>query len=104
MREHRIITGILTPAEADACAAASADRANPLVRELVHAVAQTTGIPAQLIYGRNRETHVCHARQIVMLAAFERGMSLAAIGRALGRDHTTVAYGVAAEKARRARD
>lgn len=100
--KHRAITGILTPAEADACAAASAVRADPLVRELVHAVAATTGIPAHLIYGRNREPHVSHARQIVMLAAHERGMNLHQIGRALGRDHQTVAHGVAAERARRA--
>jgi chromosomal replication initiation ATPase DnaA len=37
-----------------------------------------------------------------MLAAAERGMGLSEIGRALGRDHATVSYGIAAENARRA--
>lgn len=101
MSKHDNITGILTPAEIDACTAAAETRAR-CIKPIVHAVAQATGIPASEIYGRSRKAHVCRARQIVMLAAAERGMWLSEIGRALGRDHATVAYGIEAEKARRA--
>lgn len=101
MSKHDNITGILTPAEIDACTAAAEARAR-CIKPIVHAVAQVTGIPASEIYGRCRKAHVCRARQIVMLAAAERGMGLSEIGRALGRDHATVSYGIAAEKARRA--
>ena len=101
MSKHDIITGILTPAEIDACTAAAEARAR-CIKPIVHAVAQATGIPASDIYSRCRKAHVCRARQIVMLAAADRGMGLSEIGRALGRDHATVAYGIEAEKARRA--
>lgn len=100
MSKHDDITGILTPAEIDACAAAAESRAG-CIRPIVHAVAQATGIAASEIYSRCRKAHVCRARQIVMLAAFERGMGLSEIGRALGRDHATVDHGIKAEKARR---
>lgn len=101
MSKHDNITGILTPAEIDACTAAAETRAR-CIKPIVHAVAQATGIPAAEIYSRCRKAHVSRARQIVMLAAAERGMGLSEIGRALGRDHATVAYGIEAEKARRA--
>lgn len=100
MSKHDDIIGILTPAEIDACTAAAEARAR-CIKPIVHAVAQATGIPASEIYGRCRKAHVCRARQIVMLAAFERGMGLSEIGRALGRDHATVDHGIKAEKARR---
>ncbi len=100
MSKHDEITGILTPAEIDACTAAAEARAR-CIKPIVHAVAQATGIPASQIYSRSRKAHVVRARQIVMLAAFERGMGLSEIGRALGRDHATVDHGIKAEKARR---
>ena len=100
MSKHDDVTGILNPAEIDACAEAAGTRSRAMA-PLVHAVAQASGIPASLIYSRSRKAHVCRARQIVMLAAFERGMGLSEIGRALGRDHATVAHGIATEKARR---
>ena len=103
MSKHDEITGILTPAEIDACTNAAAARARA-ISPIVHAVAQASGIPASQIYSRSRKAHVNRARQIVMLAAHERGMSLSEIGRALGRDHTTIDHGIKAEKARRASD
>lgn len=101
MSKHEDLIGILTPAEADACTATADLRAGRTIKALVHAVAEATGISAQAIYGRNRSRHVNRARQIVMLAAHERGMGLSEIGRALGRDHSTVDHGIKAEKARR---
>lgn len=100
MAEYDDLTRILTAAEMEACTQAAEVRAGG-IRQIVHAVAAATGIPARDIYGRCRTKHVARARQIVMLAAVDRGMSLSEIGRALGRDHSTVSFGVAAEKARR---
>lgn len=101
MTKHREITGILTQSELDACGEAAEMNSSEVLRSVVHAVAEATGISAREIYGRDRSAHVSRARQIVMLAANERGVSLSEIGRSLGRDHTTVAHGVAAERARR---
>ena len=102
MSKHDDIVGILSPAEIDACADTAEMRASATVKDLVHAVAQASAVPAAAIYGRSREPHVARARQIVMLAAHERGIKLASIGRALARDHATVSHGIAAERARRA--
>ena len=101
MSKHDDIVGILTPAEMDACTAAAQVRAGAIIKPIVHAVAEATCVPAAAIYGRCRTRPVARARQIVMTAAADRGMTLSAIGRALGRDHATVASGIAAERARR---
>lgn len=71
------------------------------VRPYVNAVAEATGIPAWVFYGRGKKKKIAEARQLVMYLANRGGMSLSDIGRALNRDHTTVMHGVRAEAKRR---
>ena len=77
---------------------------NPLrpVREAFEEVAATTGVQFHLLMGPDQNMRVSLARQLGMFIARERGATLRQIGDILGRDHTTVRYGIRAEKARRA--
>ena len=77
---------------------------NPLrpIREAFEEVASMTGVPFHHMIGPDRNKRVSHARQLGMFIARERGATLQQIGNILGRDHTTVMYGIRAEKARRA--
>ena len=72
------------------------------VREAFEEVASMTGVPFHQIIGPDQNKRVSHARQMGMFFARERGATLQQIGDILGRDHTTVMYGIRAEKARRA--
>lgn len=63
-----------------------------------HALA--SGFDAAELRGRGRTADISRARQAFMLAAHEAGFSLSAIGRFLGRDHTSVRFGIAAAKKR----
>lgn len=72
-----------------------------LVRDIVDRVALETGISASLIYGRGRRLAVCEARQRVMFEAHSAGLGAMAIGRAIGRDYSTVTHGIAREMERR---
>lgn len=71
------------------------------VKPIVDAVADATGIQPRDIYGNVRTGPVSEARQLVYYLAHNMGISLSAIGRAMHRDHSTVAHGIAAEKRRR---
>lgn len=71
------------------------------VEKIVAEVAEATGITPRQIYSTSRKAHVARARQIVMYEARKRGLSLAQIGHAMNRDHTTVMHGVRAEEQRR---
>jgi len=65
------------------------------VRVLVDLVAAETGVAAIQILGRSQRQDIVAVRQLAMyLADRHLGASLAGIGRALGRDHSTVLYGV----------
>ena len=77
---------------------------NPLrpVREAFDEVASMTGVPFHQMIGPDRNKRVSHARQLGMFIARERGATLQQIGDILGRYHTTVMYGIRAEKSRRA--
>lgn len=70
------------------------------VRQIVEAVAAQHGVKPQDILGPDRTHYVAMARQEVMYHARLAGLSLAQIGRALGRDHSTVLAGIAAHKRR----
>lgn len=74
----------------------------PHIIRIVDRVAQETGVPSGLILSDTRAKHVVDARWLAFFAAREAGFSLKHIGRAMGRDHTTVLHGIRAEKARRA--
>ena len=71
-------------------------------REAFEEVAAMTGVPFHQIVGPDQNKRVSQARQLGMFIARERGATLQQIGDILGRDHTTVMYGIRAEKARRA--
>ena len=71
------------------------------VHEIVDEVAAATGISATDIHGKRRmRAAVAEARHLVMWRAHREGISLSDIGRALGRDHSSVSHGVGREQAR----
>lgn len=47
------------------------------------------------VLGRCRCTPTSWLRQAVMLRLWREGLSMEAVGRLLGRDHSTVSYGIA---------
>lgn len=100
---------ITTPADAldriMAVRAAQIASSNPCppIRYIVHQVAAATGIGVADLLGPSHVRHIAHARQLVMWRAHAEGHSLSSIARALNRDHTTVMYGVRAEKERQQR-
>jgi chromosomal replication initiation ATPase DnaA len=72
------------------------------VRDIAIEVALATGIPLVSILGPWRgKNNVTQARQLIYYIAHQQGISDPAIGRAMGRDHTTVRFGRLAEQARR---
>lgn len=69
--------------------------AGPTIARLTDAAAAEFGVRAAIIYGPQRAAPIALARQVVMfLAATRHHRSQPQIGRALGRDHTTVWHGV----------
>ena len=64
------------------------------VQEVVQAIAELTGIPAARITSRCRVAEVALARFLVFRALRCLGMTLAAIGKAMGRDHGAVSSGL----------
>lgn len=70
-------------------------------RRIAAEVTGLTGIPEAEIYGRSRMPEVCRARELVCYIARRNGMSYSRIGRALGRDRSTIRAAVANERIRR---
>ena len=71
------------------------------VKQAVRLVSLATGIQQQFIYSNDKGARVARARQAAMYIAYQAGVSLSAIGRSLGRDHSTVLHGIRAEAKRR---
>ena len=92
---------ILSPETIAACQQVM-DARKGTVEKIVVAVAEATGITPRAIYSTNRKAHIVRARQIVMYEARQHGLTLAQIGHALNRDHTTILHGIRAEETRRA--
>jgi chromosomal replication initiation ATPase DnaA len=67
-------------------------------------VAAEAGVSAAAILGPRRDKHIAQARQAVMYLARLEGHSLSDIGRAMGRDHTTVLHGIKAHEERLKRE
>lgn len=65
-----------------------------LVERVVRAVSAESGVSVTKILSKTRRADVCLARFAVMFALREKGLTLPAIGRALGRDHSTVLHGL----------
>jgi chromosomal replication initiation ATPase DnaA len=64
------------------------------IREVIDLVVDITGVPHSDILSPKRDRVTARARQMVMWKAHKEGHSLPAIGRVLGRDHTSVLHGV----------
>lgn len=73
---------------------AKRDRVDPAAIQLVETVCDRHGVTYQEVLGRGLETHVVAARQESMFLLRASGMAFAAIGRMLGRHHTTCIHGV----------
>jgi chromosomal replication initiation ATPase DnaA len=58
------------------------------------------GISPSDIFGYSRRANIAEARQRVYLECSKAGATLAAIGRAMNRDHTTIMHGVSAARKR----
>jgi chromosomal replication initiation ATPase DnaA len=71
------------------------------VCQVLAQVADATGVSADLICGPSRRAQIVRARHMFCLVAQRAGFSLADIGRAIDRDHGTVAHAIRAETARR---
>ena len=95
------MTYVLSKEAIDACNAVFVLHRSTVLK-IVDAVAEATGIPAKHILSKSRTAPVARARQIVMYEARKAGLSYPQIGRALGRDHSTVVMGVRTEEKRRA--
>ena len=63
-------------------------------------VCRRYGITRADIYGRSHSRKYAHPRQEVMWLARQAGLSFPQIGKALGRDHTSVLHGIRAHEAR----
>jgi len=71
------------------------------LRELERLRADTAaelGVGEDVLAGRSRTRHAVRARAQFIARARQRGFSLAEIGGAIGRDHTTVHYFAARRK------
>ena len=72
-----------------------ADSPADVLRRAISRAAEHHGVTVAEIKGRSRLGPVVAARQDVFLALREAGWSFPRIGRAMGRDHSTVMHGVA---------
>ena len=88
----------------DACPRMSiprfADSPADVLRRAINRAAEHHGVTVAEIKGRSRLGHVVAARQDAFLALREAGWSFPRIGRAMGRNHSTVLHGVAVAEAR----
>lgn len=71
------------------------------VWQIVAEVAKATGVSGRAILGPRRDAKTVQARQLAMFIAYRDGMTQEAIGRAMGRDHTTVSAAISREAKRR---
>ena len=71
------------------------------VRDIARQVAAEAGIEPEVIFGRCRKASSCRVRELVCYIARHHDISYPRIGRALGRDHTTIINAVRNEQRRR---
>ena len=62
---------------------------------LLRRVAEAYCLPAALLVARCRRADVVEARWLLMALLYRRGASIADIGRALGKNHSTIRHGLA---------
>lgn len=71
------------------------------VREIQDTVSRNFNVPSNVFRSRCRDRRVAWPRQVAMLLARElTPLSLPAIAREFGRDHTTIIYGIEAASKR----
>lgn len=75
----------------------------PTTLRIAATVASMSGLKVADIKGSCRRAELVLARDVVCYVAHREGISLSAIGRALNRDHSTIATAVRREAARRSR-
>ena len=63
------------------------------VRAISQIVCEEFGVRISDIYSHKRQRRIVRARMVIYWIAY-RNLSLAQIGRAMSRDHSTVSYGV----------
>ena len=96
-REHLADLALILAAQAspDRALRPQAHGADHAIATAISGVAAAYGISVSDITGPSRAKDVSRARQIACWAAYESGAATyVAIGKALGRDHTTVMYAV----------
>ena len=64
------------------------------VKMAVQLASEETGVTPAQIMGNGRTADVTAARQLAYVKARAMGLSYPEIGRAFGRDHTTIMHGV----------
>jgi len=66
----------------------------PSIDDIINAACAATAISRPQFHGVRRPAHLAYARQIAAHVAHVHGYSYPQIGRAFGRDHTTVLHSV----------
>ena len=94
------MTFTLSPEDIKRCRALALSH-SAAVKDIVQAVADESRISTAAIYGPGRMAAVVAARQLCMYLAHMEGLEYAVIGRAMGKDHTTVREAVRREQERR---
>ena len=71
-------------------------------RHVVNVIARRGHMTVEALYGRRKDRKAAYFRQMAMLVMRETqpNMSIAAIGRHFGRDHTTILHGIKAVRTR----
>lgn len=65
------------------------------VLKLAERITEATGVDAPTMLSRDRSPDASNARQHLMVALWrDEGLSVAEVAAVLGRDHTTVMYGL----------
>jgi len=77
----------------------SADEPRTL-KDIVARVVQESGVPALIIYSPRQKREEAWARAAIYYHAHRQGFSFPQIGQRLGRDHTSVLYGLRAHEKR----
>lgn len=69
-------------------------RATEDIQDIVRCVAEASGVPMECVMSTKRTARFAEARHIGFYVARQRGFGLSEIGRAMGRDHSTVTHGI----------
>lgn len=70
------------------------------INTAIAAVAGTYDLTPDEVRSRTRQRHIFEARAVAMAAAHRAGLSIVAVARHFGRDHTTVSNALAFVRAR----